>query len=321
MLASGAVTTASESTNPDLWRALKGGSNNFGIVTRFTARAFPTADVWGGLAFMTAGKAPKVLSAMHDFINRANPDNVGAAYDKYASGPMVSFSYIQRLGIKVICTHLIHTKSPENKKGWPECWESSGFKPLRSFWKSFKVRTFSDACAEITRFNPNGTCQAMCTTTIKNDFATIMAAHIAYLDAIPLIKRASIKGMAWRLVLQPILPDWSRKGDPNPLGLENTTEPLVLVSFPISWTEPSDGEFVRKLARQAIEQIDAAAAANRTGHRYRYLNYCAGWQKPFDGYGEENVRFLQETSRKYDPQGLFQRGCVGGFKLGMVHSE
>lgn len=40
VLASDKVTTASESTNPDLWRALKGGCNSFGIVTRFTARSF-----------------------------------------------------------------------------------------------------------------------------------------------------------------------------------------------------------------------------------------------------------------------------------------
>lgn len=45
------------------------------------------------------------------------------------------------------------------------------------------------------------------------------------------------------------------------------------------------------------------------------MNYCAGWQKPFDAYGEDNKRFLREVSGKYDPDGLVQRGCTGGFKL------
>ena len=107
-------------------------------------------------------------------------------------------------------------------------------------------------------------------------------------------------------------------GDPNPLGLSpqgTPDEPLVIVSFTVNWDQRQNDEFVKLTTRQAIERMDAVAAANKTGHRYRYLNYCAEWQRPFAGYGEGNWRFLQEVSKKYDPEGLFQRGCVGGFKL------
>ena len=128
--------------------------------------------------------------------------------------------------------------------------------------------------------------------------------------------------MSWTLVLQPLLPDWVRKGDANPLGLQDCTdEPLVIVSFTVNWAECRDDEFVKTTTRHTIEQIDAVTAANKSGHRYRYLNYCAEWQKPFEGYGEENLRFLRRVSRTYDPEGLFQRGCVGGFKLDMVDGE
>jgi hypothetical protein len=122
--------------------------------------------------------------------------------------------------------------------------------------------------------------------------------------------------MVWTLVLQPFLPDWTRKGGPNPLCLgEGSNEPLVNVSFTVNWDMQKDDDFVYAITRQAIEEIDIFAAANGTGHGFRYLNYCASWQRPFESYGEDNVRFLQEVSRKYDPDRLFQRGCVGGFKL------
>ncbi|KAF2849955.1 hypothetical protein T440DRAFT_358872, partial [Plenodomus tracheiphilus IPT5] len=39
VLANGTVETASESIDAVLWRALKGGSNYFGIMSRFTARS------------------------------------------------------------------------------------------------------------------------------------------------------------------------------------------------------------------------------------------------------------------------------------------
>ena len=93
------------------------------------------------------------------------------------------------------------------------------------------------------------------------------------------------------------------------------------MSFTVNWDKSRDDEFVKTTTRRTVEQIEAFAAANTTGHRYRNLNYCAEWQRPFEGYGEENLGFLQGVSRKYDPEGLFQRGCVGGFKLDLVDGE
>ena len=120
-------------------------------------------------------------------------------------------------------------------------------------------------------------------------------------------------------MLQPLLSDWVRRGDANPLGLHDSThESLVIVIFTVNWDKRQDDDFVKTTTRRTIEQIVAFAAAHGTDHPYRYLNYCADWQKPFEGYGEENWRFLKEVSKKYDSEGLFQRGCVGGFKLDLV---
>jgi hypothetical protein len=61
VLESGSITTASASTNPDFWRVLKGGSNHFGIVTRFTARSFPSTKMWSGFL----KNKPATLTATH----------------------------------------------------------------------------------------------------------------------------------------------------------------------------------------------------------------------------------------------------------------
>lgn len=45
VLASGDVINANASAHSDLWRALKGGSSNFGIVTRFDIEAFPAKNL------------------------------------------------------------------------------------------------------------------------------------------------------------------------------------------------------------------------------------------------------------------------------------
>jgi hypothetical protein len=123
--------------------------------------------------------------------------------------------------------------------------------------------------------------------------------------------------MPWTLVLQPMLPEWVRKGDPNVLGLDSSTDaPLVNVNSTVNWAEAKDDGIVQRITRWAIEQTDAFAATHGTDHRYRYINYCGSWQTPFVGYGEDDVEFKKEVRKRYDPEGLFQRGCVGGFKLG-----
>ena len=51
VLASGEVVRANKKTRPDLFRAMKGASNNLGIVTRFELATFPQTPFWGGEVF------------------------------------------------------------------------------------------------------------------------------------------------------------------------------------------------------------------------------------------------------------------------------
>jgi hypothetical protein len=318
VLADGSIVTASETSKLGLWRALKGGSNNFGIVTRFTARSFPSKNIWSGFLYLPSLQFSTVLSTFQAFVSRTMSGEVAERYDPNAAGPLACFTYLQRLGIQAIAVNLVHTDPDQKTKGWPECWRTSGFGKLWRFWSTCKLRTLSSATDEMSALNPPGRRQEFATTTIKNDLETLKAVHKAYRDGIVKIKQHRIRGMSWTLVLQPLLPEWARKGDTNPLGLSSSSaEPLVIVSFTVNWALGKDDEVVERITREAIEQVDAFAREKGTEHRYRYLNYCAGWQKPLEGYGEENLEFLRGISGDIDPDGVFQRGCTGGFKLGV----
>ena len=234
------------------------------------------------------------------------------------------FSYIDELsplGGKVISVNLVHTKIRDNNK-WPACWKSSGFSKPWRLWSTCKVRTLTDATDELNVLNPPGRRQCFATTTIHNDSETLREVHCTYRDIVTRLRLSSIKGLVWTLVLQPLLPGWAREGDPNPLGLDSGTDkPLVIVSLTINWDKIQDDAYMRQTARQAIDRIETFAKAGDTDHPYKYLNYCADWQRPFEDYGEQNLRFLREVSRKYDPEGMFQKGCTGGFKLGIKDSR
>lgn len=48
---------------------------------------------------------------------------------------------------------------------------------------------------------------------------------------------------------------------------------------------------------------------------FLYLNYADQGQDVIAGYGEGNQMELRRVSRVYDPEGVFQKAVVGGFKL------
>ncbi|KAL8818903.1 MAG: hypothetical protein Q9223_002563 [Gallowayella weberi] len=308
VLANGTITTASESTNPGLWRALKGGSNNFGIVTSFVARTFPSTDVWSGFLYMRGSKADQMVRAFYEFTQH-NP----STYDEYAAGPLACFSYVQKLRLSLIATYLVYTKP----QSWPTCFD--GFKSIGRLWSTVKQQSLTSATNEVASSSPAGLRQLFITTTVKNDLVTLREVHAAYKRGVLAMK--FVKGMTWTLVLQPLLPVMARKGQADSQGLAGRTEPLVIVLFTVVWERNTDDDLVHRTTRDIIDEIDEFADVQGTSDPYRYLNDCASWQNPFDGYGAENKRFLQQMSKIYDPDGLFQRACSGGFKLGMDGSN
>ena len=68
VLADHSIVNANASSHPDLFWALKGGSNNFGIVTRFDCATFPVTRVFGGLVAYDTPSMPKYIEAIADFV-------------------------------------------------------------------------------------------------------------------------------------------------------------------------------------------------------------------------------------------------------------
>ncbi|KAJ7219699.1 FAD-binding domain-containing protein [Mycena haematopus] len=77
VLPNGTAITASATHNTDLFFGLKGGFNNFGIVTEFTFRAVPQGLVWGGHINYAAADMVAVNAAVVAF-ERNNTDTRAA---------------------------------------------------------------------------------------------------------------------------------------------------------------------------------------------------------------------------------------------------
>lgn len=72
VLSDATIVNANKTSNTDLFWALKGGGNQFGMVTKFTMTAIPIGQVWGGTRTYLADDWSAVVNATHDFIENYN---------------------------------------------------------------------------------------------------------------------------------------------------------------------------------------------------------------------------------------------------------
>ena len=89
VLADGSFVTASASSHPDLFWALRGGGGNFGVVTSFLFQAHPVSMVYAGPIFWDAAKDGKaVMRAYRDFLpnGAGGPGHVRRPQDRAAHG-------------------------------------------------------------------------------------------------------------------------------------------------------------------------------------------------------------------------------------------
>lgn len=74
MLANGKITNVNIHSYPDLYFALRGGGNNFGIVTRFDLETFEQGKLWGGTKVHPIALNASIIKAYDNFVNNAPQD-------------------------------------------------------------------------------------------------------------------------------------------------------------------------------------------------------------------------------------------------------
>ena len=127
-----------------------------------------------------------------------------------------------------------------------------------------------------------------------------------------------VKGIVWSLTIQPIVPAITSKSAPkggNSQGLKPSDGPLVNALLTSSWSETTDDGLINEVAEKFFNSIETLAREKGVYQKFVYLNYANKTQNPIDGYGAASKANLQAVSKKYDPEGLFQKGVPGGFKL------
>ncbi|PVI05025.1 FAD-binding domain-containing protein [Periconia macrospinosa] len=308
VLGNGTVVTASSTSNPTLFRALKGGGNNFGIVTSFTVKLRPQSAFWGGQITQAFTNKDAAISFMAQF----------ARSDTYDPSAALIFTFAWVSGLPISIFH--YTTYANGSATWPPpAFAALDAQPkLVSTVRKDKIPSFSDELSSEAGLL-KGKQNVFLTVTFVNDGGTAAESYMKQVveltDAVTK-ELLLIVGFTLTLSFQPfphVL--YSKDAASNALGLEKYTDDLINVLYTVSWALPLDNDVV--YARLQKLELDLQSLAREKGlqNEWLYLNYAAGWQKPVQAYGTESVSFLKGVSDAYDPAKIFQKAVPGGFKL------
>ncbi|KAJ6786099.1 hypothetical protein PWT90_05987 [Aphanocladium album] len=305
VLADGSIRDVhAKSCNKDLFWALRGGGNNFAIVTRLDLETYPQGDMWAGS--QTYINTPETSKA----INKAFEDfSIKSPEDDYAQ-IITAYAYAQTQGMYVIASDLQYGKPIAN----PPILQNFTAIP-GAIMDTLRVVDLPSLTQEFNATNPYGFRKTYWTYTFKNS-AMLMDEIVAiYMEEVDKVKDAP--GIVPSAVFQPITTSMTKhfaKNGGNPLGLEGQG-PLTLVNIDISWTKISDDKRIFAAAQAIVDRSVAAAKARGLDHPYLYQNYASQKQDVFASYGAANLAKLRKISKKYDPDQVLQRLQPGYFKL------
>ncbi|KAK0224284.1 FAD dependent oxidoreductase [Armillaria fumosa] len=289
----GTVVTVTDTSHPDLFFSLKGGGNNYGIVTRFTLKTHPQGAVWGGIAAYNASHISAFTAASVKFCSEVIDPKAGIiiVYG-YTSGEVILSTQMfydgaippngifdDFLAIPALTQDTVMTRSKFSdliNATVPTINASTG---LRTVYNHMPMLNYSESSIDDI-------------IDEVNFWGPMLSAHgpniVAY-------------------AIEPFLPSLLSHASTGSSAYPSSRDH---VAFPtnvnLQWLSESEDDVFHGAARQTAERLGAQGES-------MYPNYAIYDTPVVDMFGEEGVKRMEATRKRVDPHGVMM--LTGGFKV------
>ncbi|KAH6654804.1 FAD binding domain protein [Truncatella angustata] len=301
VLPNATIVNVSETVNPDLYFALRGGGNNFGIVTNFQVRVIPQGTVMGGLKTYHDNYTDALTEQSYELTTVLSNDTYMCFSNRYYWDP----------------------EQNRYRMTFNQAYTKPVLKP--AVFDALNQIPFEDSNIRLD-YVSNFTTDEVATYGSRRVYATVTHRPSQklhkdilqiYRDEVEGVK--NVAGFSSSIVVQALhlnaIQAMKNRGG-NALGVESDV-PLTVVLLTLGWTNKVDDTVMYAYADRWVERATTAATEMALLHRWKYINYANYNQDPFSGYGEENKLRLQRIQKSIDSKGIFtsQGLCRGSFKV------
>ncbi|KAJ6137590.1 hypothetical protein N7471_004076 [Penicillium samsonianum] len=303
VLGNGTQITVNKTSHGDLFWALKGGANNFGIVTRFELKTYAVPKVSTTIQVFNETNIPKYLSAVCEAAKLDDKDPI-------AAGMISSINY--NATTKVVQGSILGVQ--EGVSSPPS--QFANFTKIPAIERINNVTTMKpfantlDSPKQMMRIQFSH-------KTMKPDAKVLYSIYEAWKAAVD--KIADVQGLYPTFVTNVISPTSVRvaktNGVGNVWGLEE--EPLIIWQLSTGWELAQDDIRMEAWSRRLVEHLHGINKELGLASEFIYMGDAGEWQDPYAGFPSENVARMKKIRSSYDPAGVFSTLSWGGFKLGL----
>ncbi|KAF6812655.1 6-hydroxy-D-nicotine oxidase [Colletotrichum plurivorum] len=305
VLASGEIVSANRETNADLHKALKGGSANFGIVTRVDIQTVDVVELWGGQVVYPLETTDQHIDAYVRWV-----DNI----PNYTKGSAVTFwAYTPAAG--TVVSAALHDASNTE---WAPAYDD--FRTIQP-QSMDTLRHDSHLNMTVELEEPTGYRQIWITLTGKNDARFIrraVEAQAAFIEGWKATQDADFLNYITFQAMPKLLFEHSNAKGGNVLGMDREKDNAILFQMQHMVRSTADEAEARKQLLDMRQELKDYYVAEGIDVEWEYLGYADGGQDPLSTYGPENIQLLKDVAAKYDPEQVFQKRVPGGFKVSKV---
>jgi len=294
VLPNGTITQVT-SAQSDLFFALKGGLNRFGVVTSIILKTVPQTNVYGGIKVYGTNAIPALINATNTFQNE-NTD------------PKAQVILTLNSGSAPGAILLLFYDGPNSPAAFdPYDAVDVTAPPLISEVKSQTYESFSTVAPSDFEAGYRGAFHTMMTTSLTTGFLNAVANESTFYGDLALLNSGN-------LISYDTEPFMNYGVYATDSAFPHANSPLPLNLY-FSWALEADDEYWRGIMQQSIDYLTEVAQAEGiyTADAYAYPNYALDTYTGPQLYGATNAARLREIQAKYDPNGVME--LAGGFTL------
>ncbi|OJD21524.1 hypothetical protein ACJ73_07132 [Blastomyces percursus] len=309
VMADARLQNVNQTSHPDLYLALRGGGNNFGIVVRFDLDTYPQGEMWSTIRSYGLDAKKFITEGLAVFNEQAGDDP--------SLSIITSFSNVQGQWTSGLIAHYANAV-PD-----PDIFTSS-FENLinvEPVHQTTQIARLANLTRDFSSYNPPpGYRNQFTTATYRNSVELqnrIVEVVISETDKIrDKISNHDgfVSAVNFQAITLPMISKFSKRGG-NILGVDPHRGPLLLVLFNFSWASRADDYLIIPASESILSRSNAIATELGLQDDFIYMNYAGPAQSPLESYGRESLRQLRSVQAKYDPDLVFGKLLPGGFKL------
>lgn len=295
VLTDGTIVNATANHNADLFKALKGGLTNMGIVTAFDLKTYPYYDIYIEIYLYNQTNTPALLTAYANYLSKPNVDPLSqVAVQVTPKFTLGFYGYIGKANRPAIFNEFY--KIPVTTTFSP---------PTNGTFTDLIFGFYGNAVSPGSSYSASLSHKVVSPQFFQDSYQEYLALSANLPPTVSF--NYEPQGVTPNLIAA------GRAANPggNLLGLESTPQTWVDIYMDYAYT--NETALAQSTVNAWVANMTARAQSQGIYLPYQYVNNAGPGQTPLRNYGAANFQAIRSAAAKWDPNGVMQRLQNGGY--------